>query len=337
MKKDKVLPYSPVMEEALKKLRKQYGEGVILQSADVPKNIEVIPTGCFAIDRLLGCGGIPRGRIIEVYGQESSGKSTLCLYLAAQVQKAGGTVAYIDAENAYDAIYAKKIGVQTEKLMVAQSETLEEAFDTLRALAETNEVDLIIVDSVAALTPKSELEGEEMLKETMALQARLLGKALRIVTGPISRSRTVVIFINQLRQKVGVVWGNPDVTPGGKALKFFASVRLNVTKGDKILGSKDVQIGNTIKLTAVKNKVGFPFRKGTFDLYYGEGVDLIADTMDTAEELKVINKEGNTYMFGEEKIAVGRDKTIEQLKTNAELYARIHEATLLAVKNEEKI
>jgi len=239
MKKEKSQSLSPTMEEALNKLRKQYGEGVILQSADTPKDIEVIPTGCFAIDRLLGCGGLPRGRVIEVFGQESSGKSTLCLYLAAQVQKNGGTVAYIDAENAYDAQYAKKIGVQTEKLMVAQSETLEEAFDTLRALAETNEVDLIIVDSVAALTPKSELEGEEMLKDTMALQARLLGNAMRIVTGPISGSKTIVIFIKWLRQKVEPAMGSTHTNRGRKALKFFSSVCLSMTKGDKTLGSKD--------------------------------------------------------------------------------------------------
>ena len=327
---------SPTMSEALAKLRKTYGDGVILQSNDTPKDIEVIPTNCFAIDRLLGCGGLPRGRVIEVFGQESSGKSTLCLFLAAQVQKAGGTVAYVDVENAYEASYAKKIGVQTEKIMVAQSETLEEAFDTIRALAETNEVDLIIVDSVAALTPRSELEGDDMLKETMALQARLLGKAMRIITGPISRSRTIVIFINQLRMKVGVFWGNPEVTPGGKALKFFSSIRLSVAKGEKILGKKDEQIGNTIKITAVKNKVGFPFRKGSFDLYYGEGVDLVADTLDTAEELKVVKKSGNTYEFEGAKIGVGRDQVIEVLKGSPELYARVLAATKEAVLKENK-
>lgn len=326
---------TPSVEEAIKALRKQYGEGVILQAQDVPKDIEVIPTGCFAIDRLLGCGGLPKGRIIEVYGEPSCGKSTLCLFFSAQVQKQGGTVVYIDAENAYDAAYAKNVGVETNKLLVSQPSTLEEAFDTIRALAETKKIDLIIVDSVAALVPKSELEGEEMLKETMALQARLLGKALRIVSGPVSRSGTTVIFINQVRSKVGIVWGNPDVTPGGKALKFFSSVRLNVTKGDKIMGSKDEQIGNTIKITAVKNKVGMPFRKGEFDLYYGAGVDLISDALDTAMELGVIVKEGNTYSFGEQKLGVGRDKVIETVKKEKELYEKIYKETKKAVSKEK--
>lgn len=325
-----------ILEEALKKLRKIYGEGVILQDSDVPKNIEAIPTGCFAIDNLLGCGGLPKGRIIEIFGEPSEGKSTLCLFLAGQVQKQGGKVVYVDAENAYDASYAKNLGVETKELLVSQPGTLEEAMDTVRALAETNQIDLIIVDSVAALVPKSELEGKEMLKETMALQARLLGKALRIITGPISRSKTIAIFINQTRSKVGMVWGNPETTPGGKALKFFSSVRLKVSKGDKILGLKDEQIGNTVKITAVKNKVGMPFRKGTFDLYYGEGVDLVADTMLTAEEYDVIKKEGNTYSFGDTKLGVGKDNTIENLKNNKELYEKIRKETEKSIKKESE-
>lgn len=325
-----------VLELALAKLRKQYGAGVVLQDSDFPEEIEVIPTGCFAIDNLLGCGGLPRGRVIEIFGEPSEGKSTLCLFLAGQVQKQGGTVAYIDAESAYESSYAKNLGVTTEDLLVSQPETLEETFDIVRALAETNQIDLIIVDSVAALVPKSELEGAEMLKETMALQARLLGKALRIVTGPISRSKTIVIFINQTRSKVGMVWGNPETTPGGKALKFFSSVRLKVSKGDKILGAKEVQIGNTVKITAVKNKVGMPFRKGQFDLYYGAGVDLVADTMETAEEMSVIKKTGNTYFFGEEKLGVGKDNTIETMKNNKELYEKIHQSTKEAVYKERK-
>lgn len=314
---------APSIADALKALRKQYGEGVILQSSDTPVDIDVIPTGCFAIDTLLGCGGLPRGRVIEIFGEPSCGKSTVCLFFAAQAQKQGGTVVYIDAENAYDASYAKNIGVDTSKLLVSQPSTLEEAFDTIRALAETKKVDLIVVDSVAALVPKSELEGEEMLKETMALQARLLGKAMRITSGLISRSGTVVIFINQTRSKVGIVWGNPETTPGGKALKFFASVRLNVTKGDKIMGTKDEQIGNTIKITAVKNKVGMPFRKGTFDLYYGAGIDLYADAFDTAVDMGIITKEGNTFSFGDTKIGVGKDKTVNTIKADAALYQMI--------------
>lgn len=326
---------SIALEEALKKLRKDYGEGVILQNEDIPKNIESVSTNCFAIDRLLGCGGLPRGRVIEVFGEPSEGKSTLCLFLAAQVQKSGGRVAWIDSENAYDAAYAEKIGVKTDELMVAQSETLEEAFDVIRALSETNAIDLIVIDSVAALVPKSELEGTQMLKETMALQARLMGKAMRIITGPISRSKTIVIFINQTRDKVGVFWGNPQVTPGGKALKFFASVRIKVAKGDKIMGEKkDEQIGNTVNVTAVKNKVGMPFRKGKFDLYYGSGVDLVSDLFDTAGELGVMTKTGNTYMFGEEKLGVGMEQVINILKKNKELYEKIYKFTKEAVEKE---
>lgn len=326
---------TPTIEEAIKGLKKQYGEGVILKADDVPQGIEAISTNCFAIDRMLGCGGLPRGRILEIFGQPSEGKSTLCLFFAAQIQKMNGVVVYIDAENAYDATYAKAIGVDTSKLMVSQPSTLEETFDTVRALVETNKIDLIIVDSVAALVPKSELEGEEMLKDTMALQARLLGKALRIVTGPVSRSGTIVIFINQIRDKVGVFWGNPETTPGGKALKFFSSIRLKVAKGDKILGKKDEQIGNKVKITVVKNKVGMPFKKGTFDLYYGSGVDQTADTFDTAFELGLITKEGTTYSYGEQKLAIGRDKSIEVLKSLPDTYKKLRAATTEAVKKEK--
>lgn len=327
---------APSIADALKALRKQYGEGVILQADDIPA-VEAIPTGCFALDRLLGCKGLPKGRIIEIFGEPSEGKSTLCLFLTAQVQKAGGTVVYIDAENAYDASYAANMGVDQSKIMISQPSTLEETFHTIEALVETHKIDMIVVDSVAALTPKSELEGEDMFKETMALQARLLGKALRIVTGPVSRSNTIVIFINQTRSKVGVVWGNPETTPGGKALKFFSSVRLKVSKGDKIIGTKaEEQIGNTVKITAVKNKVGMPFKKCKFDLYYGSGVDLVADTMDTAEEMGIIQKEGNTYSFNETKIGVGRDKAIEALRANdQDIYTKLRAATEEAVKNEK--
>lgn len=328
---------TPTIEEALKKLEKQYGAGVILQASDTPIDIEAIPTGCFAIDNLLGCNGLPKGRIIEVFGEPSCGKSTLCLFFASQVQKQGGTVVYIDAENAYDASYAKNIGVDTGKLMVSQPSTLEETFDTIRALAETNKIDLIIVDSVAALVPKSELEGEEMLKDTMALQARLLGKALRIVSGPISRSKTIVIFINQTRTKVGVFYGNPETTPGGKALKFFSSVRLNVARGDKILGAKEVQIGNAIRITAVKNKVGMPFKKCTFDLYYGEGVDLVADAFDTGVDMGVIKKAGNTYSIDKTEIGVGRDACVDNIKASpAGTFEKIKELVIEAMKEERK-
>ena len=323
------------LSKAFEKLRKQYGKGVILQNDDLPKNIEAIPTNCFTIDRLIGCGGLPKGRIIEIFGEPSEGKSTLCLFLAAQVQKSKGLVAYIDAENAYDMAYAKDMGVDTNKLLVSQPESLEETFDIVRVLTETNEVALIVVDSVAALVPKKEIENPEMLKETMALQARLIGKAMRIITGPVAKSKTIVIFINQTRNKVGVFWGQPTVTPGGKALKFFSSVRLKVSKGAKILGKKDEQIGNTVKITVVKNKVGMPFKSGSIDLYYGNGVDLVTDTLDTALDLKIVEKKGNTYTFKEEKLGVGRNNTIETLKNNKKLYEKIKKNIIEEI-NEEK-
>lgn len=311
------------LQEALEKIQKKYGAGAVMTSEDIPDKVEAVPTGCYAIDTLLGCGGLPRGRVIEVYGQESSGKSTLCLFFAAQIQKAGGTVVYIDAENAYDRNYANGIGVDTDKLLVSQPETLEETMDIVRTYCESNSVDLIVVDSVASLVPKSELEGDEMLKDTMAVQARLMSKALRILSGPVSRSKTIVIFINQLRDKIGVFYGEKTVSPGGKALKFYASVRIAVSKGEKLLGPKEAVIGNTVKLTAVKNKVGFPFRTGTFDLYYGSGVDLVGDALTYGESIGVIGKSGNTYTFEQTKLGVGYEVARAYLIKNNDVFLSI--------------
>lgn len=313
-----------VLAAAIARIRKQYGDGAIIQNDETSDHVEAVSTNCYTVDNLLGCGGLPKGRIIEMYGSESSGKSTMCLFFASQVQKRGGTVAYLDVENAYDRAYAEKIGVKTDKLLVSQPSTLEETFDILRAYAETNAVDLIIVDSVAAMTPKSELEGEEMLKDTMAVQARLMGKALRIVTGPISRSKTVVIFINQLREKIGVFYGEKTTTPGGKALKFYSSVRLSVTKGEKLYNDKKEQIGNVLKLTAVKNKVGAPYRSGEVTLYYGTGIDLAVDTFKAAVERDIITKTGNTYSLGDKKLGVGEGASVEFLKNNPEMYDEVY-------------
>ena len=311
------------LQEAIDAIKKKYGDGAVMKSGEIADKIEAISTNCYAIDNLLGCGGIPRGRITEIFGAESSGKSTLCLYLAAQVQKAGGIVVYIDAENAYDQQYAETIGVDTSKLLVSQPASLEESFDSIREFAESNAVDLIVIDSVSALVPKSEIEGDEMLANTMAVQARLLSKGLRILSGPISKSKTVVIFINQLRANIGVMYGAKEITTGGKALKYYASVRLNIGKGDKILGAKDAQIGNTMNITAVKNKVGFPFKKGSVDLYYGQGVDLRMDTLDFGAECGVISLVGNTYSFEGEKLGVGRDNAKKVLVKNEEVYQKI--------------
>lgn len=320
---------SKKLEDAISEIRKKYGAGAVMTAEDTPENIDVIPTGSFALDGLLGCGGLPKGRIIEAAGLESSGKSSLCLFLASQVQKSGGTVAYLDVENAYDRSYATAMGVDTDKILISQPATLEETMDIIRAYVETNSVDLIVVDSVAALTPKSELENEEeFLKDTMAVQARLMGKALRILTGPISRSKTVVIFINQLRDKIGVFYGEKTTTPGGKALKFYASVRLSVSKGEKILEGKDVQVGNVINITAVKNKVGVPFKKCTLTLLYASGIDLVGDTFDASVESEIITKSGNTYSYEEKKLGVGREQCIEALKKDASLCEAIRLATL---------
>jgi len=311
------------LQEAIDSIKRKYGDGAVMKSGEIADKIESISTNCYAIDNLLGCGGIPRGRITEIFGAESSGKSTLCLYLAAQVQKAGGVCVYIDAENAYDQKYANTIGVDTGKLLVSQPASLEESFDLIREFAESNAVDLIIIDSVSALVPKSEIEGEEMLKDTMAVQARLLSKGLRILSGPISKSKTVVIFINQLRANIGVMYGQKEITTGGKALKYYASVRLNIGKGDKIMGAKDEQIGNTMNITAVKNKVGFPFKKGSIDLYYGRGVDLVVDALDFGSDVGVIKLVGNTYSFDGEKIGVGRTNARNYLVKNLDVYKKI--------------
>lgn len=336
--KDEIPEKNAAIFEALAKLRKQYGDDVVVQAQTEPVKVEAIPTGCFAIDRLLGCGGLPRGRIIEMYGEPSSGKSATSLYFMSQIQKNGGTCVLIDAEYAFNSDFAAKIGVDVKQLFVSQPATLEEAMDTVRAFIATNSVDMIVVDSVAALVPKREVEGDEMLKDSVADQARLMNKALRILTGEVARSKTVVIFINHLKEKIltgyGSQWGEKTTTPGGKALKFYASVRLAVAKGEKIVGAKDIQIGNIVRVSATKNKVGFPYRKGEYELYYESGVNEEADTLDTALDLKVVSKEGNTFSFGEEKLGVGRDKSIETLKSNKELYEKIRTETQQAVNKE---
>lgn len=311
------------LDEAKAMIRKQYGDGAVMTDEDAPENIDVIPTGCMAIDYVLGCGGLPRGRIIEVYGGESSGKSSTCLFLAGEVQRSGGVVAYLDVENAYDRSYANLLGVDTANLLLSQPATLEETFDIIRAYVETNSVDLIIVDSVAAMTPKAELEEEDMLKDTVALQARLLGRGLRILTGPIGRSKTVVMFINQTRTNVGVMYGPKDTTPGGKALKFFASVRLNVKRVAKIENTAKEHIGNTLSVTGVKNKTGAPSRSAEFDLYFGEGVDVYTDILTYGVKMGIVTLTGNTYSYGDKKLGVGKEKAKALLKEDEEVFNKI--------------
>ena len=330
MKKEK-----EVVHDAILELRKKYGDEVLTRADEGYPPEEAIPTGCFAIDRVIGVGGLPRGRIMELYGEPSSGKTATCLFLISEVQKQGGECAFLDAEYSFNGDFAKAIGVDTKKLFVSQPSTLEEGADTIRALIATNQMDLIVIDSVAALVPKREVEGEEMLANSMAVQAQLMSKMLRILTGEVARSKTCVIFINHLKEKMGLVWGDKTTTPGGKSLKFFASVRLAVSKGEKIKGKKEEQIGSLVKIVAQKNKIAAPWRKGEFELLYASGVNKEADTLDTAAELGVVTKEGNTYSFGGVKLAAGRERVIEDLKADANLYQEIRTATEVAVKNEK--
>lgn len=325
---------STAMSSALSVLQKKYGESVIIKK-DKDLGVESIPTGCYSLDAVFDCGGLPRGRIIEVFGQESSGKSTLAMFIMSQIQKSGGRAALIDAEYAFDSSYATDIGVNVEDLLVSQPGSLEEAMDIIHELVKTNEIDIIVVDSVASMVPKSEIESDEMLKEGMAVQARLMNKALRILTGPISKSKTTVIFINQVRDNIGVQWGPKERTPGGKALKFYSSVRLQVKKGERIFDekNKENQVGNWLNITAVKNKVGFPWKQTDIELYYARGVDLVGDTVDFGEKVGVLHKTGNTWMFGEKKLGVGREQARATLDKDEELYKAVRKAIDEYVKN----
>jgi len=321
-----------LVEDVMARMQKKYGNDMVIVDEDLDvSEVKAIPTGSFGLDSVFGCGGIPRGRMIELFGQESSGKSTLSHYLIAEVQRQGGRAALIDAEFSYDPRYTSSIGVDTSKLLVTQPLHLEAAMETLRELVDTNAFDIIVVDSVAAMAPMTEIEGD-FLKDTMGLQARKLGAALRVLTGSISRSKTIVIFINQLREKIGVIYGKKETTPGGKALKFFASVRLEVSKGEKIVDSDDKQIGNFLNITGVKNKVGFPFMKTSVELYYGKGLDLHGDALDYGEKIGVINKTGTTYSFNDTKLGVGRNNAKNFLIKNGDTY----EAVLNAIKEEIK-
>jgi recombination protein RecA len=314
------------IEIALANLQKKYGKEVLMQmDQNIDFKVEWIPTGCYSLDEIIG-GGLPRGRVMEIFGAESGGKSTLALFLMSQIQKRGGRVALIDAENAFDGSYASNIGVDVSKLLVSQPTSLEESMDIIKELVETGMIDIIVIDSVSALVPKSEAEGEDFMKDTMAIQARLMSRALRILSGPISKSKTVVVFINQIRDKVGVFYGAKTTTSGGRALKFFSSVRLEVSKGKKIEGKNNVQIGNEIIITVAKNKVGFPWKKTTLDLYYAKGIDLYADALDFATNADIIKKEGLTYSFNNTILGVGREKAKQNLIENEQLFTDIKEA-----------
>lgn len=309
---------------AIEQIRDRFGEGSIMKLGQAKAmQVEAIPTGCLSLDLALGVGGFPRGRIVEVYGPEASGKTTLALHVISEVQKQGGLAAFIDAEHALDPDYANKIGVNTKNLFIAQPDNGEQALEILETLVRSNGMDVIVVDSVAALTPKKELEGE-MGDSHMGLQARLMSQALRKLTAVVAKTSTTIIFINQTRMKIGVVFGNPETTTGGVALKFYSSVRVEVRRSAQIKKAEQV-IGNRVKVKIVKNKVAPPFRRTEFDIMYNEGISLSGDLIDLGVSGGVIAKNGNSYSYGEQKLGVGREKAKATLRADDKLVKIIRE------------
>src|SRR5262245_60531405 len=317
--------------DAIRAIHKQFGSGAIMRlDGSEVQAVEVIPTGSVALDVALGCGGLPRGRIIEIYGPESSGKTTLTLHAIAEAQKAGGVCAFVDAEHALDTDYARRLGVQLDDLLVSQPDCGEQALEIVDTLVRTSSIDLIVVDSVAALTPRAEIEGD-MGEAHMGLQARLMSQALRKLTAVIARTRTVVIFINQLRMKIGVVYGNPETTTGGNALKFYCSVRLDIRK-KKAIKQGDIMVGSEVKVKVVKNKLAPPFREAEFEILYGVGVNKLGELVDTAEKLGVVEKSGTWYSVDGTKIGQGRDKAIAHLDEHPALQQQLRDALIKQAK-----
>ena len=317
------------LDLALQAIQKEYGDGSIMRLGDANSKvaIEVIPTGSIAIDTALGVGGFPRGRIVEVFGPESSGKTTLTLTVIAQAQRAGGVAAFIDVEHALDPSYARKLGVNMDELLVSQPDSGEEALTIAETLIKSNAVDVVVVDSVAALITKAELEGQ-MGDATVGAQARLMSQAMRKLTSFISKSKTCAVFTNQIREKIGVMFGNPETTPGGKALKFYSSVRIDIRRIAAIKTPDGQVLGNRTRVKIVKNKVAPPFREAEFDIMYNEGISREGSLLDLAVELAVIDKKGAWLYFEGVQVAQGRDAAKEELKRNRELYGRIEKATL---------
>ena len=307
-----------VLNQVILQIEKQFGKGAIIKMDDqARKDIEVIPTGCLTLDHALGVGGLPRGRIVEIYGPESSGKTTVALHVIAETQKLGGVAAFIDAEHALDPNYAGKLGVDIDNLYVSQPDTGEQALEIAEQLVRSGGVDIVVVDSVAALTPKAEIDGE-MGDSFIGLQARLMSQALRKLTSGISKSNTLVIFINQLREKVGVMFGSPETTPGGKALKFYSSVRLDVRKVETLKNGQDM-VGSRTRVKVVKNKVAPPFKQAEFDIMYGEGISMFGCLLDMAIEFNIIEKSGSWFSYNGNKIGQGRDNVIGYLTANPDL------------------
>ena len=324
------------LEIALGQIEKQFGKGAIMKLGDAAARAPVatVSTGCLPLDYALGVGGIPRGRIIEIFGPESSGKTTIALHIVAEGQRAGGTAAFIDAEHALDPAYAEALGVRVDDLYVSQPDTGEQALEITEALVRSGAIDVVVVDSVAALVPKAEIEGD-MGDAHVGLQARLMSQALRKLTGAINKSNAIVIFINQLREKVGVMFGNPETTPGGKALKFYASVRLDVRRIDALKNGTDI-IGNRTRVKVVKNKVAPPFKSAEFDMLYGEGISKEGAILDLAVEKKLIQKSGAWYNYGEMRIGQGRDTTRIFLKDNPELTQKLEKQLRAMFEAERK-
>ncbi|MEK7181639.1 MAG: recombinase RecA [Patescibacteria group bacterium] len=303
-------------------IQQKYGDGMIMKLGDVRKvDVEAIPTGSVSLDLALGIGGVPRGRVVEIYGPESSGKTTLTLHIVANAQKAGGIAAFVDAEHALDPEYAKRIGVNINDLLISQPDTGEQALDIVETLVRSNMVDVIVIDSVAALVPKAEIEGE-MGDSHMGRQARLMSQALRKLTAIIAHSNVVVIFINQIRMKIGVMFGNPETTTGGQALKFYSSVRLEIRRSAQIKKGEAI-VGNRTKVKVVKNKVAPPFRTCEFDIMYNEGISRAGDILDTGVQYEVVKKAGNSFSYGEVKLGVGRETAKTFLKENPKIIAEI--------------
>ncbi len=311
------------LEAALAQIEKTYGEGSVMRLGKAPKiEVDVIPTGSLSLDLALGTGGLPRGRIVEIYGPESSGKTTVSLHVIAEAQKKGGEVAFIDAEHALDPVYARKLGVDIDRLIVSQPDTGEQALEIAEALARSGAIDVIVVDSVAALVPKAEIAGV-MGDSHVGLHARLMSQALRKLTSVIHKSNTVAIFINQLREKVGVMYGNPEVTTGGRALKFYSSVRIDVRRIEAIKDGSEI-IGNRTRAKVVKNKLASPFKEAEFDIMFGEGISKEGNILDVAVDYDIIQKGGAWYSYGGEHIGQGRDRTKEYMRRNPEFTDSIY-------------
>ena len=332
VKKPQVGEEKDRLESVVDAIEEKFGEGVIMKLGDIRKvDVEVIPTGSVSLDIALGIGGVPRGRVVEIYGPESSGKTTLSLHIVANAQKVGGVAAFVDAEHALDPEYAKRIGVNINNLLISQPDNGEQALDIVETLVRSNMVDVIVIDSVAALVPKAEIEGD-MGDSHMGRQARLMSQALRKLTAIIARSNVVVIFINQIRMKIGVMFGNPETTTGGQALKFYSSVRIEVRRSAQIKKG-EVVVGNRVKAKVVKNKVAAPFRTAEFDIMYNEGISFSGDLLDAGVLYGVVKKSGNSFAFGEVKLGVGRETAKAFIKENHKIGKEIEKAILKGAKD----